>query len=212
MAVNAVLFIIFWAGAAAAGVFGRLKPGRLSAYTLAAARTVSALSPGVFLGRIRAETDRDRMLSELSSALAYIKNMAVLGRSSDISAEELLSELEGVSKLLRPAFGIMRELLQTGDRKRAGTVLYSATGESCARDIGVFLAAWEDVRPEDLIGTIDIYRSALLGARYTRLKRRDEIISDLVYIPVVLNCAAVLLNFLYIAYFLEQKELLSLFF
>ena len=74
------------------------------------------------------------------------------------------------------------------------------------------LAAWEDVCPGDLANTIDIYRSALTGARYTRLRRRDEIISDIVYIPVVINCAAVLLNFLYIAYFLEQKELLSLFF
>ena len=70
----------------------------------------------------------------------------------------------------------------------------------------------QDVRPEDLIGTVEIYRSTIQGARTTRIMRRDEIISDLVYIPVVLNCAVVLLNFLYIAYFLEQKELLSLFF
>ena len=212
MGVTVLLLMLFWAGAAAAGASGSAKPGRLTAYTLAAARTVSALRPSLLVGRLRSETDKDRMLSELSSALAYIRNMAVLGRSSDISAEELLAELESVTKLLRPAFGIMRELLQTGEKKKAGTILYTATGENCAKDIGVFLAAWEDVRPGDLAKTIDIYRSALTGARYTRLRRRDEIISDIVYIPVVINCAAVLLNFLYIAYFLEQKELLSLFF
>ena len=48
--------------------------------------------------------------------------------------------------------------------------------------------------------------------RYTKIRRRDELISDLVYFPVVLNCVVVLLNFLYVAYFLQQKEILSLFF
>ena len=118
-----LLLMLFWAGAAAAGASGSAKPGRLMAYTLAAARTVSALRPSLLIGRLRSETDKDRMLSELSSALAYIRNMAVLGRSSDISAEDLLAELESVTKLLRPAFGIMRELLQTGEKKKAGTIL-----------------------------------------------------------------------------------------
>ena len=100
----------------------------------------------------------------------------------------------------------------SGSFNKAAEALYDALGESSARDIGSFLASWEDIPPEELIQSIDLYRSGLIEARLTKQRKRDEIISDLVYFPVVLNCMVVLLNFLYVAYFLQQKELLSFFF
>ena len=37
-------------------------------------------------------------------------------------------------------------------------------------------------------------------------------VSDLVYFPVVVNAMAVLMNFIYVAYFLQQKEALNVLF
>ena len=48
--------------------------------------------------------------------------------------------------------------------------------------------------------------------RLTKQKRRDEMVSDLVYFPVVVNAMAVLMNFIYVAYFLQQKEALNVLF
>ena len=48
--------------------------------------------------------------------------------------------------------------------------------------------------------------------RITRIRKRDELMSDIIYFPVVIDCMVVLLNFLYVAYFLQQKELMELFF
>ena len=162
--------------------------------------------------RIRSARNRDRSVQALSECLAYIRNIAILGRADMLSAETVLTELCEFSPRLRNVFSDMLSAIRLGDKARASEALYAATGESCARDIGSFLAGWDDIPPKELLQSIELYRSTLLEARYTRLRRRDELISDLVYFPVVLNCMVVLLNFLYVAYFLQQKEILSLFF
>ncbi|MBR0130653.1 MAG: hypothetical protein IJM08_05075, partial [Firmicutes bacterium] len=155
---------------------------------------------------------KDRLMLELSESLAYIRNIAVLGQAGQISAEQLLSELSEFAKLLSPVFSGMAVSLRQGEKSKAAEALYEALGESSARDIGSFLASWEDIPPAELIQSIDLYRSGIIEARLTKQRRKDEVISDLVYFPVVLNCMVVLLNFLYVAYFLQQKELLSFFF
>jgi hypothetical protein len=136
----------------------------------------------------------------------------VLGQAGQISAEMLLSELSDFARLLGPVFSDMAVSLRQGDKNRTSEALYRELGESSARDIGSFLASWEDIPPAELIQSIDLYRSGIIEARLTKQRKRDEIVSDLVYFPVVLNCMVVLLNFLYVAYFLQQKELLSFFF
>ena len=81
-----------------------------------------------------------------------------------------------------------------------------------AKDIGAFLAAWDDIAPEDLATSVEIYRSAIRDERETALRKEDETVSDLIYFPVVANAMAVLLNFIYIAYFIQQKDMLTILF
>ena len=180
-----------------------------------AGRTLTAAkkaAPVAVLYGFRASHNKNRLKDELLDALSYVKNIAILGRAESISAGMLFEELADVSDLLSPVFLEMARCSAFNDRDGAAEALHKVIYENYASEIGIFFAGWEDVPPETLVQSIDVFRSALAEERYTRLRKRDEAISDLIYFPVVLNCAAVLLNFLYVAYFLEQKELLSLFF
>ena len=129
-----------------------------------------------------------------------------------MSAQLLLEELSELSKDLGPVFLSMARCVQLFDKETAAQQLYDALPFSYAKDIGEFLAGWEDVPPSDLLNTVEVYRSALREDRLTRQKRRDEMISDLVYFPVVVNAMAVLLNFIYVAYFIQQRDALSILF
>ena len=106
----------------------------------------------------------------------------------------------------------MARCVQLFDKQTAAQQLYDALPFSYAKDIGEFLAGWEDVPPADLLNTVEVYRSALREDRLTKQKRRDEMVSDLVYVPVVVNAMAGLMNFIYVAYFLQQKEALNVLF
>ena len=209
-----IIPLIFWSGAAlllhGRSASGTLKKARLIAEKGGRAAKNTALFS--LWTRFVSGRRKDRIMLELSESLAYIRNIAVLGQAGQISAELLLSELSEFAKLLSPVFSCMAVSLRQGDKSKAAEALYDALGESSARDIGSFLASWEGIPPAELIQSIDLYRSGLIEARLTKQRRKDEVISDLVYFPVVLNCMVVLLNFLYVAYFLQQKELLSFFF
>ncbi len=155
---------------------------------------------------------REAMQRDLAESLSYIKNLVVIGRGENMSAQLLLEELSELSKDLGPVFLSMARCVQLFDKQTAAQQLYDALPFSYAKDIGEFLAGWEDVPPADLLNTVEVYRSALREDRLTKQKRRDEMISDLVYFPVVVNAMAVLMNFIYVAYFLQQREALSVLF
>ena len=155
---------------------------------------------------------REAMQRDLAESLSYIKNLVVIGRGENMSAQLLLEELSELSKDLGPVFLSMARCVQLFDKQTAAQQLYHALPFSYAKDIGEFLAGWEDVPPADLLNTVEVYRSALREDRLTKQKRRDEMISDLVYFPVVVNAMAVLMNFIYVAYFLQQREALSVLF
>ena len=155
---------------------------------------------------------REAMQRDLAESLSYIKNLVVIGRGANMSAQLLLEELSELSKDLGPVFLSMARCVQLFDKQTAAQQLYDALPFSYAKDIGEFLAGWEDVPPADLLNTVEVYRSALREDRLTKQKRRDEMVSDLVYFPVVVNAMAVLMNFIYVAYFLQQKEALNVLF
>ncbi|MBQ3661336.1 MAG: hypothetical protein IJQ41_05195 [Firmicutes bacterium] len=155
---------------------------------------------------------REAMQRDLAESLSYIKNLVVIGRGENMSAQLLLEELSELSKDLGPVFLSMARCVQLFDKQTAAQQLYDALPFSYAKDIGEFLAGWEDVPPADLLNTVEVYRSALREDRLTKQKRRDEMVSDLVYFPVVVNAMAVLMNFIYVAYFLQQREALSVLF
>ena len=162
--------------------------------------------------KLRSSRMKRKMSQELAESLSYIRNLVILGRGEKMSVELLMEELSGICDLLSPAFTDMARCLHVNDKDRASKCLYETIGENYAKDIGTFLAHWEDIPPKELLSSVDAYRSTLRERRQTELKKKDEIISDLVYFPVVLNSMVVLLNFIYVAYFLEQKEALSIMF
>lgn len=165
-----------------------------------------------FINKFKSDRRLRMQNKELAECLSYIKNIAVLGNSRGVSVQYLIEELADYSSLLRPAFIKMARFLNVNDKQSARSCLSDLVGTTLALDVGTFLAGWDDIPPEDVLDMIDAYQTILREERATELQRRDEMISDIVYFPVVINCMVVLVNFIYTAYFLEQQDALSLLF
>lgn len=165
-----------------------------------------------YLSKIKRSMKKDAYDEELFRALLYVKNISILGSSSSISTQLLLEELSEISDNLKKVFLDMAHYLTVNDKEKASRLLGDVVGSDIARDVGRFLAGWEELSPNDILETIETYQNILYQARITKQKRKDEAISDIIYFPVVLNCMLVLLNFIYIAYFMEQKLSMGLLF
>lgn len=149
------------------------------------------------------------MEKELVQALAYIRNNVILGRGNRISSELLMEELADISESLKPVFQDMAQYLHLCDKEKAANVLYDYLGTGISKDLGRFLAGWEDIPSEELLKTLEIYMENLRKMNLDRKAKEDEMISDLIYFPVVLNAMFVLFDFVYVAFFIEQQNLLN---
>jgi len=155
---------------------------------------------------------RKEMKKELADALSYIKNITILGNGKSVSSDILLSDLSDFTDSLKPAFLSMARFIQMNDKESASKVLGETVGTSIAKDIGIFLAGWEDIEPNEILENIETYQSMLRNETLTEQRAKDEMISDIIYFPVIINCMAVLLNFVYISYYVQQQELFNMFF
>ena len=149
------------------------------------------------------------MEKELLQALSYVRNNVILGRGKGISSEVLMEELADVTSILKPAFQDMGHFLHICDKEKAQNVLYGYFGTGFSKDLGRFLAEWEEIPSEELLGTIEIYMDSLREDNLEKKQRRDEVVSDLIYFPVVINAMLVLLDFVYVAFLIEQQNFFS---
>ncbi len=105
----------------------------------------------------------------------------------------------------------MLKLLRINQTKEAAALFSQRVGTTAGRDFASLLLQWDRLEPSQLLETLHSYEKNMKAIRLTEQKRRDEIISDMIYFPVVVNILAIFINFIYVAYFIDQKELLQIF-
>ena len=205
-----MLLIAFWIG-----IFIMFfKPDRTISFnsdSLTDDLRKKALGLKVVKGYKKLQSDRKKakLMKELTDGLSYLKNITILGRGESISAELMLEELSDFSPGLAKTYLSMARSLSLNEKSFAMEALYEVTGNEYARDIGAFLASWEDIPQGELLSSIEAYINVIREEQVTKQKSKDEFISDLVYFPVVINCMLVLLNFIYVSYFIEQEDMLA---
>ena len=152
----------------------------------------------------------DLVNKELYSALSVMRNLASSNETgSCVTTDNILEQLAGTEGLLaKHSAGALR-LLRTGRRAEAIEYFTSAAGVELARDFIMLVLDWDAVSPQKLIKTVSAFQNALRETRTTRLIRKNEALSDLVYLPVVACVLVIFVNFIYVAYFAEQQALLA---
>jgi hypothetical protein len=211
-AIPVTLLILLWAG-----VFILTAPGRIGLkeraliYIGRGRELASESRLNKAIKKLAADRKKERILKELSESLAYIKNLVVLGRGRSLSTELLLTELAEFCKLLGPVYLDMAHSLHVNDKEKAEAALGNVMDGGFASDIGRFLAGWDELPPEEMEESVDLYGSTLREERESRLRARDELVSDLIYFPAIANSMLVMLNFVYVAFFMQQREALAMF-
>ena len=149
---------------------------------------------------------------ELAEVISFLRNLAASGRDALPGLDSLLEELVQRGGLLAPGFAAMLQLLRQNQKGEALEAFAACAGQKEGKDLGRLLLQWDSLEAEELTETLLSYQKHLKELRFTLQKRRDELLSDLLYLPVVVNVLLVFFNFIYVGYFVEQKDMLSLFF
>ncbi|WP_027398258.1 hypothetical protein [Anaerovorax odorimutans] len=148
---------------------------------------------------------------EIYEAIAFLRNMTTLGKGSMVSADFVIQQLASHKGILQPIYIRMLSYLRLNKKEEAAIAFYENVGTPISKDFARLLIQWDEMDPKDLIEILISYQKNIKEEKITLQKKRDEIISDLIYFPVVINVIVIFINFIYVAYFLDQKEILQMF-
>lgn len=162
-----------------------------------------------FLG-IAEQRRKEKVDLELYEGISFLRNAVTIGKGAAISGDMLIEKLAEHGGLLSPVYAKMLRLLRQNQKEDAIVSFSDTARTELSKDFARLLLQWDELDPRELTETLVSHQRNIQEARITLQKRRDEWISDLIYLPVVVNVMLVFLNFIYVAYFLDQKQMLTM--
>jgi hypothetical protein len=147
---------------------------------------------------------------EIFESITFLRNLASIEKGRTASSDYVIEKLSEHNGLLQPVLIKMLNLFRLNRTKEAVDLFSQEVGTAAGRDFAGLLIQWDKLEPSQLLETLLSYEKSFKAARLTDQKKKDEIISDLIYFPVVVNILVIFVNFIYVAYFIDQKEMLQM--
>ncbi len=159
-----------------------------------------------FLVRSRFE---DLVDKEVYEAFSFLRNI-IIASGDRINGDYVLEQLSHGKGILQPAYVRMLSLFRE-NQKEAGVKEFLMVAEtSMSIELAGILARWDHIGNSQLKDVLISYQKSIKEIWVTRQKQKDEIISDLIYLPVVVNVFVIFINFIYVGYFISQQEMLKM--
>lgn len=172
---------------------------------------ISKSSPLEKIFRMMRKYREQKMDKEIFESITFLRNLASIDKGRVGSTDYIIEKLSEHNGLLRPVFIKMLNLLRINQPKDAAELFSQKVGTTASKEFAGLLIRWDKMEPSELTETLLSHEKSMKAVRLTEQKRKDEMISDLIYFPVVVNILVIFVNFIYIAYFIDQKEMLQMF-
>lgn len=152
----------------------------------------------------------DKVDVEIYEAISFLRNITIVGKGGTLSADSVLEQLMLHRGRLSSIYGKTLRLLRQNQEEEAITYFSQSAGTAISKDFARLLIQWDEIDPKQVLETLLSHQKSIREARLTVQKRQDETVSDLIYLPVVINVMLVFINFIYVGYFIDQREMLTM--
>lgn len=147
---------------------------------------------------------------EIWESISFMRNVVSNGEGGHYTSDALLEEFIKRKEVLAPAFTGALQLMRQNQMDEAFKYFTDLVATKNSKEFAHLLIRWDIIDPDYLMETLVTYQKNIREARFTAQKQRDETLSNLIYLPAVLNIMLILLNFIYVGYFKEQMEMLTM--
>ncbi|MCL1982761.1 MAG: hypothetical protein FWG53_06735 [Clostridiales bacterium] len=154
----------------------------------------------------------EKIDKEIYESISFLRNILALGDGRRVGADHVIEQLSQRAGALQPVYIRMLRFLRLGKLDEAVRAFTGEAFTSTGFEFGNLLLKWDALDPAELVEILISYQKSIKEARSTVLRKRDELVSELIYFPVVINVFVIFINFIVVGYFMEQKHLLSMIF
>ena len=159
------------------------------------------------LGKLAVKKRNAAVENEIYQSASLLENIIILQKNTPKGAAYIIEQIASYSKELKKPFEYMLYYLRMNQKEDAVKAFEAEAGTKSAGEYGDILIKMDSINPSDLRENVSLLRRRLREEAITREKNKNEIISDLIYIPVLANVMLIFINFIYISYYAEQKEI-----
>lgn len=156
--------------------------------------------------------DRDKKDDEMMECLSVFKNFIVQTREKPLGADYIIEYLASNTIYIKSPLYRMLGKIRMGRKEEAESTFAEEVGSELAKDFAHLLAQLDEMNPVELEEAVISRQKYISEIRNTKNIRRAQLVSDLVYFPVVVTVMMILMNFMLVAYYLEQCDQMAVFF
>ena len=149
---------------------------------------------------------------EIYESISFLRNIIALGKGRRVGADYVIEQLSQRDGTLQPVYLSMLRYLRIGKLKDAVKAFSAEAVTPIGAEFGDLLLKWDSLDPLELTEILISYQKSIKEVKGTAQRKRDEIVSEFIYFPVVLNIFIIFINFIVVGYFMEQKQLLRMLF
>lgn len=149
---------------------------------------------------------------ELYEAISFLRNIISIDRGKQVSTDFIIEQLSQREGALQSTYIKMLSLLRVNKKKEAQNLMADRLETPIGKEFAGLLLKWDEINPLELSEVLLSHQKSIKEIRMTEQRRRDETISDILYFPVIINVVLIFINFIYVGYFINQKEVLQMLF
>ncbi|WP_304944599.1 hypothetical protein [Vallitalea guaymasensis] len=144
--------------------------------------------------------------TEIYRILIQLKNIAITQQDKPYSADYTINQLIKFSKLTRNALINFLMYYNIGKEDEAYKKFTKDINTQMGNDIGMILLKLDKLNPTELIEQIDIIKERNREKHITEKHRKQNAISDLIYLPIIIPVFILFLNFIMITVWIPRIE------
>jgi len=152
----------------------------------------------------------ERIDKEIYESISFLRNIIALGKGRRVGSDYIIEQLSHKEGLLQPVYMRMLRFLRVGKLEEAVKSFSGETFTPIALDFGDLLLKWDKLDPLELTEILISYQKNIKEVKSTMQRKQDEIISECIYLPIVLNVFIIFINFIMVGYFMEQQNMFNM--
>lgn len=150
-----------------------------------------------------------RLQAEISEGLAVLRNLILSSDEITLTTDMALEKLAQNSKNFESLYYKILAFVRTGDMEQGRMVFLRLSDAPLCEEYVNLIFSCDELEARLLLEILLSMQRSIRESNLTASRKRDELVSDLLYVPAVFNVMLVFVNFIYVGYFIEQKEILS---
>ena len=154
----------------------------------------------------------EKIDKEIYESISFLRNVIALGSGRRAGADYIIEQLSRREGILQPVYVRMLRFLRLGKIEEAVKAFSTEAVTPIGSEFGSLLLKWDSLDPLELTEILISYQRNIKEVKSTYQRKQDEMVSELLYFPVVLNIFIIFINFIVVGYFMEQKNMLSMLF